>query len=105
MAFKNMILSMLAKLLGPPPVCENAVPKRVCAVCLSSLNGGEVRVTRVLPCQHEFHVICVDRWLAVPCFKSTCPVCRFSIDDCEPIDCFFTDEMVIWFSSFHVAGF
>ncbi|KAL8529700.1 hypothetical protein ACS0TY_006950 [Phlomoides rotata] len=85
-----------------------------CAVCLSSLKGEETE-TKVLQCTHEFHVVCIERWLAVPHFKNTCPICRFLMEEdciCSDDDdrrsvqqeCF-TQEMVIWFSSFHVAGF
>ncbi|KAL6959905.1 hypothetical protein U1Q18_040055 [Sarracenia purpurea var. burkii] len=71
--------------------------------------GGE---TRVLACGHEFHRKCVDMWFKDYCRK-TCPVCRFLVEDEEEksltkgllADSQFTEEMVIWFSSFHVAGF
>ncbi|KAI3464016.1 hypothetical protein Pfo_020679 [Paulownia fortunei] len=139
MAFKNIISSMLITFFGPnkgttkasPPMCSKAetgpdngsrmwcsspaaaaaAAAAECAVCLSSLKGE--LGTRVLPCLHEFHGVCVERWLAVPHFKNTCPICRFSMeedssggDDHEfrRQECF-TEEMVIWFSSFHVAGF
>ncbi|KAL3720581.1 hypothetical protein ACJRO7_005404 [Eucalyptus globulus] len=80
----------------------------VCCVCLSGLKedaGGDVRV---LPCMHEFHKACVDRWFDA--CRRTCPICRFSMDGAggdegrrreEEL----TEEMVIWFSSFHAAGF
>ncbi|KAG6645516.1 hypothetical protein CIPAW_08G127700 [Carya illinoinensis] len=75
-----------------------------CCVCLSRLKMGQDG--RTLPCLHEFHKVCVDRWFDV-CRKS-CPVCRFSMgggeDNCN-VQQVLTDEMVIWFSSFHVAGF
>lgn len=74
-----------------------------CCVCLSRLKKGQD--TRILPCLHEFHKVCVDRWFN-SCRK-TCPVCRFSMggeDNCRVQEAL-TDEMVIWFSSFHVAGF
>ncbi|KAL3655342.1 hypothetical protein CASFOL_001128 [Castilleja foliolosa] len=126
MVFKNIISSILKTFLGPnkgpPRVCRNAEvsanEQSKCAVCLSSLKGE--MGTRVLPCRHEFHVACVDRWLAVPCFNSTCPVCRLSINDdrrcgydddnyddheMRRSECFLTEEMIIWFSSFHVAAF
>ncbi|XP_041017898.1 E3 ubiquitin-protein ligase RNF165-like [Juglans microcarpa x Juglans regia] len=74
-----------------------------CCVCLSRLKKGQD--TRTLPCLHEFHKVCVDRWFDA--CRKTCPVCRFSIggDDNFHIQEVLTDEMVIWFSSFHVAGF
>ncbi|XP_020110025.1 RING-H2 finger protein ATL74-like [Ananas comosus] len=47
-------------------------PPAGCAICLSDFADGE-RV-RVLPgCGHQFHVACVDRWLAS---RSSCPTCR-----------------------------
>jgi hypothetical protein len=76
----------------------------LCCVCLSRLKK-KGQDTRVLPCLHEFHRVCVDRWFNA-CQK-TCPVCRFSMggeDNCRKQEVL-TDEMVIWFSSFHVAGF
>ncbi|KAJ5598526.1 RING finger domain protein [Penicillium hordei] len=46
----------------------------VCAICLSIIEDG-VQV-RGLPCDHAFHVDCVDKWLLWrrPC----CPVCKAS---------------------------
>lgn len=118
MVLKSLISSVLALLLAPNKVSTSTgeVVAADCAVCLSSLKGGGG--TAVLPCMHEFHGECVERWLAVPHFKSTCPICRFSLVEewwssngggevrrRRQQECFFTEEMVIWFSSFHVAGF
>ncbi|XWS29169.1 hypothetical protein CRYUN_Cryun24cG0005500 [Craigia yunnanensis] len=74
-----------------------------CCVCLSSMKEGDD--IRVLPCLHQFHRVCVDRWLNA-CRKN-CPVCRFSMREEEMFHRreAFTEEMSTWFSSFHVAGF
>ncbi len=75
-----------------------------CCVCLSRLNGGDDM--RVLPCLHKFHKVCIDRWFKV--CRKTCPVCRFAMEEKERSykrEEQLTEEMVIWFSSFHVAGF
>ncbi|KAK2991887.1 hypothetical protein RJ640_011576 [Escallonia rubra] len=81
----------------------------LCCVCLSKMEGGEDNSTtiRALPCLHEFHKACIGRWFD-GCRGKTCPVCRFSMEEeegkahkTEEL----TEEMVIWFSSFHVAGF
>lgn len=42
-----------------------------CVVCMSIMVNAEV--VRVLPCNHEFHAACVDKWLRN---NRTCPICR-----------------------------
>lgn len=44
---------------------------KICSVCISDYVTGNK--LRQLPCMHEFHVHCIDRWLSENC---TCPVCR-----------------------------
>ncbi|KAJ8451909.1 hypothetical protein Cgig2_007392 [Carnegiea gigantea] len=50
----------------------------LCCVCLSKLakKGEEIRV---LPCHHNFHSSCVDRWFHAR--RKTCPICRFLVED------------------------
>nr|ACU16805.1 unknown [Glycine max] len=73
-----------------------------CCVCLSRLKAKDE--IRVLPCSHKFHKICVNKWLKGR--HKTCPLCRFSMGAEEKSHRaeMFTEEMLIWFSSFHVAG-
>lgn len=47
-----------------------------CSVCLQSLT----RSTRTLPCGHEFHLKCVDRWKRSCRDDPTCPMCRAPFD-------------------------
>ncbi|XP_003797677.1 E3 ubiquitin-protein ligase RNF6 [Otolemur garnettii] len=44
---------------------------KICSVCISDYVTGNK--LRQLPCTHEFHIHCIDRWLSENC---TCPVCR-----------------------------
>ncbi|MCO5575482.1 hypothetical protein L7F22_029283 [Adiantum nelumboides] len=43
-----------------------------CAICLSNFAIGD-RIRVLPPCQHCFHVGCVDTWLSL---HSSCPSCR-----------------------------
>ncbi|CAK6440073.1 unnamed protein product [Pipistrellus nathusii] len=45
-----------------------------CAVCLDYFCNKQW--LRVLPCKHEFHRDCVDRWLML---RQTCPLCKFNV--------------------------
>ncbi|KAM8847825.1 E3 ubiquitin-protein ligase RNF38-like [Synchiropus picturatus] len=43
----------------------------LCVVCMSDFETRQL--LRVLPCSHEFHGKCVDKWLRA---NRTCPICR-----------------------------
>lgn len=43
--------------------------RKNCAICLESYQPGDT--IRTLPCLHQFHCHCVDRWL---CLKASCPM-------------------------------
>ncbi|KAL0309193.1 UNVERIFIED_CONTAM: RING-H2 finger protein ATL5 [Sesamum radiatum] len=48
-----------------------------CSICLAEYQEKEV--LRIMPnCGHSFHLSCIDTWLRK---RSTCPVCRLSIQD------------------------
>ncbi|KRH92721.1 putative E3 ubiquitin ligase [Pseudoloma neurophilia] len=47
-------------------------PNITCSICLSDVRIKE-RI-RVLPCDHEFHSKCVDKWLRKQ--ENCCPICR-----------------------------
>ncbi|XP_074841752.1 E3 ubiquitin-protein ligase RNF6 isoform X2 [Carettochelys insculpta] len=49
---------------------ENEISK-ACSVCINEYVTGNK--LRQLPCMHEFHIHCIDRWLSE---NSTCPICR-----------------------------
>ncbi|NXO73656.1 RNF6 ligase, partial [Phainopepla nitens] len=44
---------------------------KTCSVCINEYAAGNK--LRQLPCTHEFHIHCIDRWLSE---NSTCPICR-----------------------------
>jgi hypothetical protein len=51
----------------------------VCVICLEHFMDGDR--LRVLPCDHSFHMGCIDRWLSgshshEACFTSGCPTCK-----------------------------
>jgi len=50
-----------------PGDCEQTV----CVVCMSDFEQRQI--VRVLPCSHQFHSKCVDKWLKT---NRTCPICR-----------------------------
>jgi E3 ubiquitin-protein ligase SDIR1 len=46
-----------------------------CLICLETPTHGDV--IRTLPCVHQFHRQCVDRWLRD---KASCPICNFAVE-------------------------
>lgn len=48
-----------------------------CSVCFASMGPGS---ERTLPCGHQFHTRCIDRWKRSCTGDPTCPMCR------EPFD-------------------
>mmetsp|Transcript_21322 Transcript_21322/g.29890 ORF Transcript_21322/g.29890 Transcript_21322/m.29890 type:complete len:574 (-) Transcript_21322:3803-5524(-) len=50
-----------------------------CVICLEEFKNGDR--LRVLPCNHLFHMGCIDKWLSgslsyQECFTSGCPTCK-----------------------------
>lgn len=46
----------------------------MCAICLEEFCDGQE--LRIVPCQHEFHKKCIDKWLNE---KWTCPLCNMNV--------------------------
>lgn len=49
-----------------------AATGEMCAICLEDYESGEK--LRLLPCQHDFHVGCIDQWLLTR--RRFCPICK-----------------------------
>ncbi|KAG0614997.1 hypothetical protein M758_5G007000 [Ceratodon purpureus] len=59
--------------------CTEAVQ---CHICLVEYEDGDH--IRVLPCQHEYHKACVDKWLKE--VHRVCPLCRGDVCDLKPVE-------------------
>ncbi|GLE01396.1 hypothetical protein PINS_up010226 [Pythium insidiosum] len=55
-------------------IADIAVEPNTCCICLLDYDLDDE--LRLLPCGHDFHVPCVDEWLAR---NASCPTCRKSI--------------------------
>lgn len=51
-----------------------------CYICLVEYEEGDK--IRVLPCHHEYHMSCVDKWLKE--IHGVCPLCRHNV--CEGVN-------------------
>jgi hypothetical protein len=54
---------------GHKKILKNS--EECCNICLENLRVGEYK--RTLPCNHEFHKKCVDKWMKI---YNNCPMCR-----------------------------
>eukprot|EP00062_Callorhinchus_milii_P022709 gi/632980772/ref/XP_007907222.1/ PREDICTED: topoisomerase I damage affected protein 7-like isoform X1 [Callorhinchus milii] len=53
----------------------HAAGKTQCYICFSDYLPTEK--LRILPCIHDYHIQCIDRWLKA---NSSCPICRVDIN-------------------------
>jgi hypothetical protein len=56
--------------------------EKECAVCLSQFEKGDL--VRMLPCRHEFHADCIDKWLLEKDRRCSC--CRVDVCAAAPPD-------------------
>ncbi|XP_006163841.1 E3 ubiquitin-protein ligase RLIM-like [Tupaia chinensis] len=50
---------------------DNTDALKSCSICITEYREGSK--LRILPCSHEYHAHCIDRWLSE---NTTCPICR-----------------------------
>ncbi|XP_053166788.1 E3 ubiquitin-protein ligase RNF6 [Hemicordylus capensis] len=67
---KDQIDNLSTRSYGNVSAEEGEISK-TCSVCINEYVAGNK--LRQLPCMHEFHFHCIDRWLSE---NSTCPICR-----------------------------
>ncbi|XP_076933247.1 E3 ubiquitin-protein ligase At1g63170-like [Bidens hawaiensis] len=63
-------------ILAPGTEKERAISGEdaVCCICLAKYADNDL--LRELPCNHFFHIECVDKWLKI---NASCPLCKFEI--------------------------
>jgi len=74
MAASASMIASLPVLRYSPSACDD--PNATCSICLMEYTDG-VSMRR-LPCGHDFHKRCVDRWLQR---NKRCPLCVHPIDE------------------------
>jgi hypothetical protein len=52
-----------------------------CSICDESMTGEPFLKT---PCNHEFHVRCLERWLSTSDASKSCPLCRTQLNPANP---------------------
>ncbi|GAU97572.1 hypothetical protein RvY_08847-2 [Ramazzottius varieornatus] len=87
------VLNQLGTQGGPPPMTQqmvDAIPthpattemiaeNRTCSICMENFNASSTY--KEMPCNHQFHGSCIDRWLIL---HGNCPVCRTNVQTGEP---------------------
>lgn len=74
---ESVVDSLPTKYFRKPEKAENEENVAQCYICLAEYDEGDK--IRVLPCHHEFHVLCVDKWLKE--IHSVCPLCRGNVHE------------------------
>jgi len=69
------LIEKLPHYLVTKKTMEEFTDRERCVVCMCEFDVGET--LRILPCAHEFHSPCVDKWLEG---NATCPICRSAVE-------------------------
>jgi hypothetical protein len=57
---------------------RNTVAGMECPICYDPLSVGKF-CTKVVACEHRFHVKCAKRWFRDPDANTACPMCRHPV--------------------------
>ncbi|KAE8383924.1 hypothetical protein BDV26DRAFT_251041 [Aspergillus bertholletiae] len=68
---RDLLLSQMPFAFGQSKWSDKIFPD-TCVFCLETL--GPSSPYRLLPCDHVFHLPCIDRWLCGE--DASCPICR-----------------------------
>jgi hypothetical protein len=85
--YQSTLLSAAVTTSQPNETIVTSAHEDVCVICLECFDDGDS--LRVLPCNHSFHVGCIDRWLSgsssyEDCYTSGCPTCKICPDGSLP---------------------
>jgi len=69
---ESVVDSFPLKTHKKPEKSESGDDNQQCYICLAEYEEGDK--IRVLPCHHEYHMSCVDKWLKE--IHGVCPLCR-----------------------------
>lgn len=83
---RNQLTEMRGRFGEPNPPARDlviALPERIggedegedCVICLEEFKQGDK--IRILPCSHEYHSECIDRWLQTQ--TQQCPMCKHDV--------------------------
>ncbi|XP_059637840.1 uncharacterized protein LOC132279814 isoform X2 [Cornus florida] len=76
---ESVVDSFPVKSHRKPDTADNADDIGQCYICLAEYEEGDK--IRVLPCHHEYHMSCVDKWLKE--IHGVCPLCRGDVREIE----------------------
>ncbi|CAL9764744.1 unnamed protein product [Musa acuminata subsp. burmannicoides] len=72
---ESIVNSLPSKIHRKPDTALGIDGVEQCYICLADYDDGDI--IRVLPCHHEYHKSCVDKWLKE--IHGVCPLCRHNI--------------------------
>ncbi|GMH04607.1 hypothetical protein Nepgr_006447 [Nepenthes gracilis] len=76
---ESVVDSLPLKSYKEPNAVKTAHDLEQCYICLDEYENGDK--IRILPCHHEYHMSCVDKWLKE--IHGVCPLCRGNV--CEAV--------------------